>query len=82
MKEKNRFSQLLEHLMAATALKNSTLAKAVQYDVSYISKWVSGKLLPTEKNAEKVFREISRCVVTSMDDESRTTLYQIGRAHV
>lgn len=76
MKEKNRFSQLLEHLMAATALKNSTLAKAVQYDVSYISKWVSGKLLPTEKNAEKVFREISRCVVTSMDDESRTTLYR------
>ena len=75
MREKNRFSQLLDHLMSVTALKNSTLAKAVQYDVSYISKWVSGKLLPTEKNAEKVFREISRCVVDELDEGSRAVLY-------
>lgn len=59
MKDKNRFSILLEHLMAIAELKNSILAKAVQYDDSYISKWISGKLLPTEKNHENTLQAIS-----------------------
>ena len=36
--EKNRFSQLLEQLMNLGEIKNAALAKALQYDVSYISK--------------------------------------------
>lgn len=56
MKDKNRFSILLEHLMAIAELKNSILAKAVQYDDSYISKWISGKLLPTEKKHENTLQ--------------------------
>lgn len=56
MKDKNRFSILLEHLMTIAELKNSILAKAVQYDDSYISKWISGKLLPTEKIMKIHFR--------------------------
>ena len=47
--EKNRFSQLLEQLMNLGEIKNAALAKALQYDVSYISKWVSGRMLPAEK---------------------------------
>ena len=34
--EKNRFSQLLEQLMNLGEIKNAALAKALQYDVSYI----------------------------------------------
>ena len=75
MKDKNRFSNLLKHLMSITKLKNYTLAKELQYDESYISKWVTGSLLPTEKNSDKVFRDISRCIVSSLDAESRDTLY-------
>lgn len=75
MKEKNRFSTLLKHLMTVTKLKNYTLAKELQYDESYISKWANGSLLPTEKNSEKTLREISRCLVASMDAESRAVLY-------
>ena len=60
MKEKNRFSSLLKHLMATAELKNYTLAKELQYDESYISKWVTGSLMPTEKTHEKVLQEISR----------------------
>ncbi len=61
--------------MAVTKLKNYTLAKELQYDESYISKWVTGSLLPTEKNSDKVFRDISRCIVSSLDADSRDTLY-------
>lgn len=75
MKEKNRFSSLLKHLMAVAKLKNYTLAKELQYDESYISKWVNGNLLPTEKTSEKTLREISRCVVSSVDEDGRATLY-------
>ena len=75
MKEKNRFSGLLKHLMTVAKLKNYTLAKELQYDESYISKWVNGNLLPTEKTSAKTLREISRCVVAALDDESRDALY-------
>ena len=75
MKDKNRFSNLLKHLMAVTKLKNYTLAKELQYDESYISKWVTGSLLPAEKTSEKIFRDISRCIISSLDQESRETLY-------
>lgn len=74
MKDKNRFSILLEHLMAIAELKNSILAKAVQYDDSYISKWISGKLLPTEKNHENTLQAISHCIVEALSEESTTQL--------
>lgn len=51
MEPKNRFSTLLEHLMSVTALKHYVVAQALQYDVSYISKWIGGKALPAEKSA-------------------------------
>lgn len=75
MKEKNRFSGLLKHLMSVAKLKNYTLAKELQYDESYISKWANGNLLPTEKTSDKILRDISRCVVGALDEESRATLY-------
>lgn len=75
MKEKNRFSSLLKHLLSVSKLKNYYLAKELQYDESYISKWVNGSLLPTEKTSEKIFREISRCIVASLDNDTRATFY-------
>ena len=75
MKEKNRFSGLLKHLMTVAKLKNSTLAKQLQYDESYISKWATGSLLPTEKTSEKILRDIAHCVVASVDADGLQTLY-------
>lgn len=75
MDEKNKFSRLLDHLMSTVGLKNAALAQALQYDVSYISKWISGRVLPTEKSADKIMREISRCIVRSLNADTRQTLY-------
>lgn len=75
MKERNRFSIILEHLLSMANLKNYTLAKELQYDESYVSKWRSGKLLPTEKNYDKILTAISKCVVDSLDDESILPFY-------
>ncbi len=73
---KNRFSELLEHLLTLSNTKNITLAKELQYDESYISKWCSGKLLPPEKNFEKILRGISNCIVKSLNKDTLSAFSQ------
>lgn len=76
MLERNRFSRLLKYLLSFTNVKNYTLAKKLQYDVSYISKWVSGQKLPAEKNKDTVIRQISECVVEECCEETVEKLLQ------
>jgi hypothetical protein len=75
MEEKNRFSQLLKHLITVAELKHETVAQEVQYDPSYISKWVSGRMLPAEKTGKKVLMGISHSIVTSGSKEGVRTLF-------
>lgn len=75
MKEKNRFSILLEHLLSMANIKNYILAQNLKYDESYISKWTSGKLLPTEKNYEKILQNISHCIVDSLTEDTIRSFY-------
>ena len=82
MKEKNRFSSLLKHLMTIADVKNYALAKELQFDESYVSKMISGSLMPPKKTCDRVMRTISRCIVRSLDDDSRKIMmaeYQITR---
>lgn len=60
---KNAFADKLQYLLRLTNTKNITLAKAVQYDLSYISKWLSGKILPSEKNIDEVLSHITECLL-------------------
>lgn len=76
MEDKNRFSSLLEHLMSVAELKNYTLAQELQYDVSYISKWVSGRMIPAEKTEKKVLHGISNCIVESASEDGLANLIQ------
>ncbi len=71
----NRFSLLLENLMETADLKNITLAQELQYDVSYISKWVNGRMLPSEKGLEKILQGISRCIVNSLQKTAKEQMY-------
>ena len=74
MDDKNRFSILLEHLLEVAEVKNYTLAKRLQYDVSYISKWVSGRMLSAKKTEKRVMEGISACVVDEATDDGRDLL--------
>ncbi|MCD8230277.1 MAG: hypothetical protein LUD14_00345 [Clostridiales bacterium] len=69
MEEKNRFSKLLEQLMTEAEVKNYTLAQELQYDVSYISKWISGRMMPAEKTERRVLGGICHCIVSSASEE-------------
>lgn len=75
MKQKNRFSNLLEHLMEVANVKNYVLANRLQYDVSYISKWISGRMLPSPKTEEAVLRGISQCVVEDGSEDGIGVLF-------
>ena len=54
--EKNRFSELLEELLNTAEIKNANLAKSLQYDVSYISKWISGRMLRRRRRSAKFYK--------------------------
>lgn len=79
MEQKNRFSNLLEYLMNTAELKNYILAQELQYDVSYISKWVNGKMIPSEKTEQKVLSGISHCIANSATEEGVTQLQEYYR---
>lgn len=65
----NSFGRKLEQLMIETGVKNATIATALNYDVSYISKWITGKSIPSSKNIEKNLAVISRIMVEEPSDE-------------
>ena len=50
----NRFGNRLGQLLVSADIKNFTLAQSLKYDVSYISKWISGKAVPSKKNIESI----------------------------
>ena len=84
MEPKNRFSSLLEHLVTVTSLKHYVLAQYLQYDVSYISKWIGGKVLPSEKLASTILQQISHCIVEQGSQEGLVQLikdYQVQDEH-
>lgn len=61
------FGKLLEKLLHLSNQKKSSLAKALGYDVSYISKWINGKNLPTQKNISDVCKITSEFIVDSLN---------------
>ncbi|MGL6106044.1 helix-turn-helix domain-containing protein [Romboutsia sp.] len=56
------FGNLLEKLLYLSNQKKSTLAKELGYDVSYISKWVNGKNLPTQKSISTICKITSKFI--------------------
>lgn len=76
MEEKNRFSRLLEQLLGEAEIKSNTLAQELQYDVSYISKWINGRMLPSEKTEKRVLASIAHCIVSSASEDGLLCLQE------
>ena len=69
------FGKRLEQLLLIGNIKNSTVAKALKYDVSYISKWVTGKAVPSKKNLERVISTVGELIVNQADAETLQLMY-------
>ncbi len=71
------FGQLLSHLLATSHLKSYVLASHLNYDVSYISKWVTGSMLPAAKHVNSMCKEIASIILDSSDDTALNDLFLI-----
>lgn len=71
---------LLQELMAEAGIKNLTLSEVLQYDVSYISKWVTGRLLPSEKSIDQITRAISACVVKGLSEKKKEKMLMLNES--
>lgn len=58
MKYKN-FSEVLNDFMSITEIKMKDLAVYLDYDISYINKWVNGKNIPSLKIAEAILESLA-----------------------
>lgn len=77
-----KFGYLLEKLLYLSKQKKSALAKALGYDVSYLSKWTSGKNLPISKNIHDVCSITSKFIVESLTEETLADIkqyFEIGK---
>lgn len=75
------FSQELKKLMQSANLKNATVAAILGYDISYVSKWISGGRLPSPKNISDLIDKLVTHIVKSADNnlyQRLCTTYQIG----
>ncbi|MFQ8907316.1 MAG: hypothetical protein ACLR7K_09910 [Subdoligranulum sp.] len=61
-------------MLEVAEVKNYTLAKRLQYDVSYISKWVSVACCLPKRLKSAVMEGISACVVDEATDDGRDLL--------
>ena len=58
MKHKN-FSEVLNDFMSITEIKMKDLAVYLDYDISYINKWVNGKNIRSHKIAEAILESLA-----------------------
>ena len=72
----NLFASHLEQLMIVSGVKNTLLAKELNYDTSYISKWITGKSIPSKKNIEKILLAISRILIKNATSSAKGELLE------
>lgn len=68
------FGELLEKLLYLSNQKKGSLAKKLGYDISYISKWVNGRNLPTQNSIYNICKITSEFIVESLNPISKQEL--------
>jgi|GEM_PF-151915 transcriptional regulator with XRE-family HTH domain len=68
------FGETLRKLLNDAGVKQFQLATRLGYDVSYISRWISGEKVPSVRNNKAIFDEIAAYLVISGDDNGRSAI--------
>lgn len=71
---RNSFGDLLKGLCRELGISGTELAEAVNYDLSYISKWFSGVKLPSYQNRQMIIANLSKVIVAHMGADSAATV--------
>lgn len=81
---KNQFGKSLRSQMEKAGIKESELADALSYDATYISKWINGSKLPSERNAERIIGQMADCFAahTNVPEAERAAQRQQGLAEL
>lgn len=66
------YRQVFKILTDMTNTKLSNIAYALDYDISYISKWNSGKKLPSSKNIYTINRKLAPLFAKALLEEEKT----------
>ncbi len=74
MDHNNYFGAKLGQLLVAADIKNLTVAQNLKYDVSYISKWISGKAVPSKKNIESIVNLVCSLLINNGSGEFKNRI--------
>ncbi len=65
----NHFGNMLRQLIENNKTKANIVSEKLGYDPTYLSKWLTGKKLPSEKNIETICEKLSTILSTGKDSE-------------
>lgn len=57
----NQFGTLLKKLIAEKGTKEKIVSENLGYDPTYLSKWISGKNLPSQKSIDFICDKLVKC---------------------
>lgn len=67
----NPYAIALKTLVSLTETKNLVLAKLTGYDISYISKWSSGRKLPAAKHSARINDQLARYFASMLQSQGQ-----------
>lgn len=70
------FGKNIEKLIQFSGQKNYSLAKELGYDVSYISKWISGAMLPAAKNINNICDKTASFIIDNATEISKREILE------
>lgn len=59
MADSNQYGEFIRFLLNAADVKVGTLADRLGYDISYVSKWLTGSRLPSERAADHIHKNMA-----------------------
>lgn len=71
----NPYAMALKKLVSLTETKNLVLAHLTGYDISYISKWCSGRKVPTAKHIDRINGQLAAYFADTLTAQGQTASF-------